>query len=73
MVWDGFDAEKYETWFKTPAGQFALEQEFGLMDHLISGWPRRKRKLLEVGCGTGLSLIICTAAVSMSAELIILR
>ncbi|CCO22980.1 class I SAM-dependent methyltransferase [Maridesulfovibrio hydrothermalis] len=56
MVWDGFDAEKFDEWFKTPAGRFALEQEVNLMDHLISGWPRRKRKLLEVGCGTGLFL-----------------
>lgn len=56
MVWDGFDAEKFETWFKTPVGLFALDQEVKLMDHLISGWPRRKRKLLEVGCGTGLFL-----------------
>lgn len=56
MVWNGFDAEKFEMWFKTPTGQFALEQEAGLMDNLISAWPRRKRKLLEVGCGTGLFL-----------------
>lgn len=54
MVWDSFDAEKFETWFNTPPGQFALEQEVALMDSLISAWPRRKRKLLEVGCGTGL-------------------
>jgi SAM-dependent methyltransferase len=56
MVWDGFDAEKYEKWFRTPEGKFALEQEIRIMDHMISVWPRRKSKLLEIGCGTGIFL-----------------
>ncbi|WP_320171434.1 methyltransferase domain-containing protein [Maridesulfovibrio sp.] len=56
MVWNGVDAEKFDTWFKTPEGGFALEQEVLIMDSLISAWPRRKRKLLEIGCGTGLFL-----------------
>ncbi|WP_291330253.1 methyltransferase domain-containing protein [Desulfovibrio sp. UCD-KL4C] len=56
MTWDGSDVEKFDTWFRTPEGRFALEQEVNLMDHLISSWPRRKRKLLEIGCGTGIFL-----------------
>lgn len=56
MVWNGFDAEQYEKWFRSPEGKFALEQELRIMDHMISIWPRRKSKLLEIGCGTGIFL-----------------
>ncbi len=48
--------ERYEAWFRTPAGAFALEREKRLLHNLISPWPRRGQKLLEVGCGTGLFL-----------------
>ncbi len=56
MVWDGFDAEQFDKWFRTPEGKFALDQELRIMDHMISAWPRRKSKLLEIGCGTGIFL-----------------
>lgn len=53
MTWD---AQKYEQWFSTPRGAFALEQEKRLLDAMLAGWPRRCRKLVEVGCGTGVFL-----------------
>lgn len=53
MSWD---AQRYEQWFGTPEGQFAMQQEMRLLGDMISGWPRRNRKLLEIGCGTGLFL-----------------
>ncbi len=48
--------ERYESWFRTPTGAFALEREKRLLHNLISPWPRRGQRLLEVGCGTGLFL-----------------
>ncbi|MFP4083994.1 MAG: class I SAM-dependent methyltransferase [Desulfonatronovibrio sp.] len=55
-----FDSEKtareYDHWFKTEAGQFAFNQEKRLIQHLISSWPRKKQRLLDIGCGTGVFL-----------------
>jgi ubiquinone/menaquinone biosynthesis C-methylase UbiE len=53
MAWD---PDRYEAWFDTPEGQYALDQEARLLQDVLAGWPRRKRKLLEIGCGTGLFL-----------------
>lgn len=53
MSWD---PERYEQWFNTPQGRFALEREAKLLQSVLAGWPRRGHKLLEVGCGTGLFL-----------------
>ena len=53
MAWN---PERYEEWFNTPEGSFALEQEARLLQNVLASWPRRKRKLLEIGCGTGLFL-----------------
>ena len=53
MTWD---PDRYEKWFSTPEGSYALEQEVRLLQNVLAGWPRRKRKLLEIGCGTGLFL-----------------
>jgi len=52
----GWDPDRYERWFETPAGQFALERETQLLQTVLAGWPRRGHKLLEIGCGTGLFL-----------------
>jgi len=52
----GWDPERYEEWFDTPEGQFALDQEARLLQAVLAGWPRRGHKLLEIGCGTGLFL-----------------
>lgn len=51
-----WDPDRYEQWFDTPHGQFALEREVQLLQSVLAGWPRRGRKLLEIGCGTGLFL-----------------
>lgn len=53
MVWDKVTAQEYDAWFDTPHGCYALEQEKKLLSHLISAWPRRGQRLLEIGCGTG--------------------
>ena len=52
----GWDPERYEAWFDTPEGRFALDREAHLLQAVLAGWPRRGHKLLEVGCGTGLFL-----------------
>ncbi|MBI9078769.1 MAG: methyltransferase domain-containing protein [Pseudodesulfovibrio sp.] len=52
----GWDPERYEEWFDTPEGRFALDQEARLLQSVLAGWPRRGHKLLEIGCGTGLFL-----------------
>ena len=49
-------ARRYDQWAKTPQGAFALRQEENLLQGLIAPWPRRKQKLLDIGCGTGLFL-----------------
>lgn len=53
MAWD---PDRYEKWFDTTKGGFALDCETRLLQSVIAGWPRRGRKLLELGCGTGLFL-----------------
>lgn len=49
-----WDAERYEEWFSTPQGRFALAAERRLLDSLVAEWPRRNQRVLEIGCGTGL-------------------
>lgn len=55
-VWDDKAVERYEAWFRTRAGSFALRSELRLIDHMISSWPRRFNSLLEIGCGPGFFL-----------------
>lgn len=43
----------FESWVKSGAGEFAVEQKRALVEQLIAGWPRRGRNILEVGCGVG--------------------
>lgn len=54
--WDGEAVDRYEAWFETSTGSFALIQERRLLERLVSPWPRRGRSLLEVGCGPGVFL-----------------
>jgi len=49
-----WNAERYESWFATPEGRFALAAERRLLDSVVAEWPRRNQRLLEIGCGTGL-------------------
>ncbi|MDQ7831809.1 MAG: class I SAM-dependent methyltransferase [Desulfovibrionaceae bacterium] len=55
-MWDTDAARRYDAWFTTPRGAFALRREVRLLGHMASGWPRRGQRLLEVGCGTGIFL-----------------
>lgn len=55
-MWDRDTARRYDAWFQTPTGQFALSREIRLLERMTSDWPRRGQRLLEVGCGTGVFL-----------------
>ncbi|MBG0777345.1 MAG: methyltransferase domain-containing protein [Desulfovibrionaceae bacterium] len=55
-MWDEDVVRSYEGWFQTPKGRFAFELERRLLERMVSPWPRRGRRLLEIGCGTGLFL-----------------
>ena len=52
-MWDKAAAERYEAWYATPRGSFALAREQRLMADMVSPWQRRNRSLLEIGCGAG--------------------
>ena len=52
-MWDKATAERYEAWYATPRGSFALAREQRLMADIVSPWQRRNHTLLEIGCGTG--------------------
>jgi SAM-dependent methyltransferase len=49
-----WDAERYEEWFATPEGRYALAAERRLLDSVVAEWPRRNQRVLEIGCGTGM-------------------
>lgn len=51
-----FDPDRYDAWFATESGRFALAAEKRLLEAAVAGWPRRGQKLLEIGCGTGVFL-----------------
>lgn len=55
-MWDSETARRYDAWFQTPTGAFALSREIRLIERLTAGWPRRGQRLLEIGCGTGVFL-----------------
>jgi len=56
MSWDRDGAVRYDTWCRSPRGSFALRQEIKLLQGVMAPWPRRKQKLLDIGCGTGMFL-----------------
>lgn len=56
MLWDTQTALHYDQWVESPMGSFALEQQKKLLLRLIAHWPRRRQKLLDIGCGTGMFL-----------------
>lgn len=55
-MWDKAAARRYERWYETVEGSFALQQEDRLLRRMVTDWPRRGQKFLEIGCGTGLFL-----------------
>ncbi|GFM31732.1 class I SAM-dependent methyltransferase [Desulfovibrio subterraneus] len=55
-MWDKDTVRRYEEWFDTQEGSFALRAEKRLLEYLVSGWPRRGHSFLEVGCGPGMIL-----------------
>lgn len=52
-MWDAAAAERYEAWYKSPRGSYALAREQRLIADVISPWQRRNQTLLEIGCGAG--------------------
>lgn len=55
-MWKADDVASFLDWADSPKGGFALRQERRLLQHLVSGWPRRGHSLLDVGCGPGIFL-----------------
>jgi SAM-dependent methyltransferase len=49
-----WNALRYEQWFSSPEGRYALAAERRLLDSVVAEWPRRNQRVLEIGCGTGL-------------------
>lgn len=52
-MWDKEAADRYESWYQTPKGAFALAREQRLLAEVLSPWHRRNQTLLEMGCGAG--------------------
>lgn len=61
-MWDSDTARRYDAWFQSRAGRFALTREIRLIEHMTAGWPRRGQRLLEIGCGTGVFLEVLHGA-----------
>lgn len=55
-MWDADSVRRYEEWFDTPEGAFALRIEKRLIESLVSSWQRRGHTLLDAGCGPGIML-----------------
>ena len=54
-IWDSKHVvSEYQQWTNSPAGGLALQAKIKLISDLMSGWPRRGRSILEIGCATGL-------------------
>ncbi len=54
-VFDFNDAKAYERWFNTPQNRFIADLGSRLMVDMLS--PMRGEALLDIGCGTGASLL----------------
>lgn len=55
-LWGKAERERMQKWEQSHTGRYALEMERLLLFRLMSAWPRRRQRLLEVGCGTGFFL-----------------
>ena len=54
-VFDFNDAVEYEKWFENPRNRFVTDLENQLMIDLLK--PSRGESVLDIGCGTGASLL----------------
>jgi ubiquinone/menaquinone biosynthesis C-methylase UbiE len=53
-VFDFKDAEHYDAWFDRPRNRYVFDLEIKLIHDLVD--PAKGCRLLDIGCGTGLSL-----------------
>jgi len=53
-VFDFKDAGSYDAWFNQAKNRYCLDLEIKLMMDLLS--PQRGQRILDIGCGTGISL-----------------
>jgi len=53
-VFDFKDASDYDAWFEQARNRYCLELEIKLMLELLA--PEKGHRILDIGCGTGLSL-----------------
>ncbi|WP_300464128.1 class I SAM-dependent methyltransferase [Desulfobacula sp.] len=53
-VFDFQDAGAYDAWFEQPRNRYFLDLEIKLMMDLLS--PEKGQRILDIGCGTGISL-----------------
>jgi len=53
-VFDFQDAGSYDAWFDQPKNKYCLDFEIKLMMDLLS--PEKGQRILDIGCGTGISL-----------------
>ncbi|MFP4071722.1 MAG: class I SAM-dependent methyltransferase [Desulfovibrionales bacterium] len=56
IIWGESTAKGFDRWEASSRGRAALACERRLLHRIISPWPRRRQKLLEIGCGTGIFL-----------------
>lgn len=56
MDWNADSAARYDQWATSACGSYALRQEERLLQGSIASWPRRKQRLIDIGCGTGVFL-----------------
>jgi ubiquinone/menaquinone biosynthesis C-methylase UbiE len=53
-VFDFKDAEGYDAWFEQSNHRYCLDLELKLMEDLVA--PQKGQRILDIGCGTGMSL-----------------
>lgn len=46
-------SKRYQAWYASPAGSFAMARCRDMLRSLLSGWPRRSRSVLVLNAGSG--------------------